>query len=128
MYIKHRTWFPFLFVGLTLALVLIIAVLFQPEESTEVVFGTLFSGEGAVEVSVVSEVEYQEMILGFFSDLDGGSDSVELYENLVDMTVPYDYKEVHLELVIYFGSVRDGRLAEAGARRDLLFATHAWLE
>lgn len=119
---EHKTWFPFILIGLTLALLLVIAVFRAPSEVQEV-----SDSESAVEIIEVSEDEYKASVVSILNNQVQSKDYSNAYEALLNVLVPVTYKDLHLELTIAIAQLRDGNIDEGQARLDLVQAQTDWL-
>jgi len=117
--IMHRTWFPFILVGLTLALTAVIFA-WQEQDVTP----------ARVQTQEVHEVptsqEYQQEVVSILAQYQQDGDAQWAYGALVETWVPTDAKAVHLDLVIAFGKLVAGD--EVGRELlDSIRASNAWL-
>lgn len=119
---EHRTWFPFIVIGVTLCLVLVIVIWKQPSATS------VDSDQSTVEVhQVITEEEYQQLVRQVLNDFETSHDSAAAHEALLDIFVPAAYKDIHLELVIIIAKYQSGEDEEAQARLDLLAQQYDWL-
>ncbi|MBT4857510.1 hypothetical protein HON52_04980 [Candidatus Uhrbacteria bacterium] len=114
----HRTWFPFILVGLTIAL-------------GAGIWAWTGSDRGPVielpEIVAPTSLEYQQEITAIIASYYDGDDLDDVYASLLDTWVPADAKSVHLDLVIAFGKLVAGD--EEGAELlEAALSTHTWLK
>ncbi|MFH1631704.1 MAG: hypothetical protein ABIA47_01605 [bacterium] len=116
----YRTWFPFILVGLTICLLLVVVAVTQRRGNDE--------PEGSVDVvEVVSAQEYQGTMNKVFTDFLTSHDADSAYYALLDTRVPSRYKETHLELVVILVMYREGNSEEALERYNGLQEQINWL-
>lgn len=121
---EHRTWFPYILIGLSVALALVVAVWFQPGEEAP----TQNDQRAAQEVpDVMTEEEYRVTVNAILQEYQSGGDARAAYQALLDIVIPSTYKDVHLELVIIMGKFDAQKEEEAQARYDLLRQQNDWL-
>jgi len=94
-----RTWFPLILVTITMALLVVVLFLFAPA----------FIGDQVSDVlpRVISE-EYESqaktIVVDLYASLEKDQSSQEVVQEvqnkLLELTVPADYQELHLEMVI----------------------------
>lgn len=115
--VSHRTWFPFILVGLTLALGAGVWA-WQSNDATP--------SQPDVAVEAPTSVEYQAEVIAIVQSYLDDADEQAAYEALLDVWVPTDAKEVHLDLVIAFGKLVAGD--ESGAELlETVRSVHDWL-
>ncbi|MDP2631855.1 MAG: hypothetical protein Q8P30_03770 [Candidatus Uhrbacteria bacterium] len=117
----HRTWFPFILVGLTVALLLFV-VIWVNEKSEDT-----YTDDQPEVVEVISAEEYQQEMNSVFTEFLSSKNVNLAYDQLLDIRVPSRYKDVHLELVIILAKYRAGDVEEAIGRYDALKAQINWL-
>ena len=133
----HRSAFPLIIVGLTLALLLVLALLFGPAVRDQ--------SRGLLRPSqAVSAEMYERDVAQIMVRLQERTEMVEDDEahydilssatsELLALTVPASYQSVHLELVASLDLLRQGVFGEEtkveeGARRlEALYQTYPWL-
>lgn len=121
---EHRTWFPYILIGLSVALALVVAVWFQPSDEVAQQNDQRVAQELP---DVISEEEYRVMVNAILQEYQATSDARGAYQSLLDIVIPSAYKEVHLELVIIMGKFDAEKAEEAQARYDLLRQQNDWL-
>lgn len=114
-HVEHRTWFPFILVGLTFALLLAVGAWVQHE-----------GGEVEVSLEAPSDPEYMAELTTVLTTYDTDDDVQAAYDELLDMRVPAGYKELHLELVIAFGKLLGGD-EEGASRLETVRSMYSWL-
>lgn len=121
----HRSWFPFILIGLTLALVAVIAVLYRPyalqeQRSAEVV-------RVAPPTPAAYEAAVSTIVTTYFASSSSDA-SKTAYDALVAMRVPSaDYQDVHIALVIAFGQLVAGEERGGHARLGDIIQTYPWV-
>lgn len=118
---EHRTWFPFIMIGLSVLLLGTYIIWGSP--SNEVAP----TSEGASLVAAPTEEEYQAEVTSILNGYASDKNAGQTYEELLNVRVPAAEKDFHLDLVIAFSDLRDGRTASGQARIDLLRAQADWL-
>ena len=118
---EHRTWFPFIMIGLSV--LLLGAYIIWGSPSNEVAP----TSEGASLVAAPTEEEYQAEVTSILNAYASDKNAGQTYEELLNVRVPAAEKEFHLDLVIAFSDLKDGRTASGQARIDLLRAQADWL-
>jgi len=117
--IEHRNWFPFILVGLTLAL----AAGVWAWQASDVPSSRVQTED--VHEAPTSE-EYQQEVARIVTQYEQGGDVQVAYDALVEVWVPTEAKAVHLDLVIAFGKLLAGD--ETGqALLDSIMTDNAWL-
>lgn len=120
---QHRTWFPFILTGLTLALGLFLYLeVYQkpvPEQLTPVI---VESG-----LITVTEEGYKEEVAGVLAGFSKGESASSAYNRLIDIRTPNEFKSLHLELVIAFGELKEGKKDSAEARLQTVRRQYPWL-
>lgn len=120
---SHRSWFPYILIGLSLALMALIAVTYDRKEG---IGGE--EGEGGVGMTVPTTAEYEAAMQGILAAYDVDGNAQKAYDALVATTVPtVSYQAVHLELVIALAQIAGGNTEEGTARFDLARVSHVWL-
>jgi hypothetical protein len=115
--VSHRTWFPFILVGLTITLATGIWAWTSSDRS---------QAPPEIGVEAPTSLEYQAEIAQILQMYLDDDDLDTAYESLVDVRVPSDAQEVHLDLVIAFGKLVAGN--ESGAELlETVRSQHDWL-
>lgn len=118
---EHRTWFPFIMIGITVLILVAYGVWGRssnlPQESAGV----------RQEVEAVDAGEYQAEVIRILEDFDAHQDAGQTYEDLLIVKVPAEYRDLHLELVVAFGELRANKIESGEARLDLLRRQTDWL-
>ncbi len=128
--LHHRSWFPFILIGLSLALGVIIAAVYAP--LAPINGGTIGENEtpsiDGGGTGVVTAEEYEAGVRAVLSTYAAGADAGAAYDALVAMRVPtVEYQAAHLELVIAFAQLKSGNTDEGQARLDLAMTAYPWL-
>ncbi len=136
--IHHRSWFPFVLVGLTLSLLFLVAWVYRQSSSP-----SAYVDEPSV--PAVTEDEYQtavkNVMAGFLTKLDGSTDDTSrltvvqsTMDNVLALLVPGPRKDLHLELVMSLGLMRRGlsdedptAYAEGRRRLESVLVQYPWL-
>lgn len=114
---SHRTWFPFILIGLTLALAAGIWA-WQSDDHP--------LASDAPEIVAPTLVEYQAEVIAIVQAYLEDGDAQGAYDALLDVWVPSDAKDVHLDLVIAFGKLVSGD--ESGAELlETVRSVYDWL-
>ena len=130
MHETHRTWVPFILVGIT---ILILAAFFAWGESAGVPNSGGMSGIGVESVTNPQEIipgptveEYTVEMQQLLSIYDRNGDAGQMYESLLHVTVPAERREQHIEFIVAFGELRSGNEAAGNARLDLIRSELGW--
>lgn len=116
MQLSHRTWFPFILVGLTLVLAL-------------GVYAFITHKNASVEERVLTQEEYHQEVTSLLGDYSQGAKSAEsVYNTLLSLHIPESEKDIHLDLVLLFGKVLSGELDPAEGDIATMQSTYDWLE
>lgn len=120
---EHRSWFPFIVVGLSLALLAVVALVYTPATSpnpTNVVT--------APELTAPSAEEYAAIIQQVLADYALDNDAVRAYNTLLLTRVPNaSYQSFHLNLVIAFAELQSGNGTDGAANLAGVIAAAPWL-
>jgi hypothetical protein len=116
----HRTWFPYILIGMTLLLGLGILVWVAPK----LMEPSPYASEAA---DPITTEEYREAVLLLFADYAGTGDYARMYQGLLELTVPTGYQPLHLELALTFDKLRSGDIDEGQARLEALRSAYPWL-
>ncbi len=122
----HKTYFPFILVGLSILLAAAFAAWYPGLNER--------SGDSSVKPSVISESritvthdQYVALVSPILSDYLVDQDANRAYTRLAEITVPVEDLSTHLELVIIFGKFQATETAEATARYQSLKQKISWL-
>jgi hypothetical protein len=124
---SHRTFFPFILVGLSVLLAVGLYAFYssRPVDSTG---SALAVGTSTPAVKAPTHDEYVSLVSRIVSDFQTNQSSEQsAYDRLVAVTVPPADLATHLELVIIFGKFRSGETVAAQARYQTLKQTVTWL-
>lgn len=117
---SHRSWFPVILTGLSVALGVLIFAAYEPgERATET--STL-----QVPTTAPTADEYQSAITAALSD-EAHANAAATREVLKKMQVPAEYLALHLQLVFAYNDYVDGNVAEGDARMEALRVANTWL-
>jgi hypothetical protein len=121
MTMKHRTWFPFIVVGLTFALMAVVLVYVEGRATLpnpNVPEGYVLSIE---EVDYPGDVSYIWGNYYLTQDVDVTRD------RLLAQRVPADFRDLHFELILIIDVYQRGENLEAESRMDILQSEYSWL-
>lgn len=118
MYPHHRTWFPFILAGLTLALALVILAN---------VNDGLISNDALIKRVAPTNEEYQIALSSICAEFASQDDARAIYESLLKMVVPTDFKDAHLALVLLFGNATGDVSLDVSAELATLQERFPWL-
>lgn len=116
----HRTWFPYILIGLTLLLGLGILVWVAPK----LMEPTPYADEV---VNPVTTEEYRSEVLQLFANNEATGDYARMYQGLLELRVPAGYQSLHLELALTFDKLRAGNNEEGEVRLEALRSAYPWL-
>lgn len=116
MHYLHRTWFPFILVGLTLALGALIFVFYSNSEQDEYIAPT-----------ILTQDEYQAQVVELIAVFEQANDAQQVYDSLLEMHISEDQKIVHLDLILMFGKIVSGEVEYSDAQLNGLIAKYPWL-
>lgn len=115
---SHRSWFPVILTGLSIALAAMIFAVYQPGEET--------AEPMVAEMPAPTGDEYQAAIGDIFGPQATQSVQAKL-EALTEMRVPAEYLTLHLQLVFVMNDYVAGNIEEGDARLNALRGTNSWL-
>lgn len=117
----HRSWFPFILVGLSAALLAVILVAYRPNDELSV------SDEPAVVAPTGEEYKSaaQQIVSDYLASSDSEADKIA-YDALLALRVPAEYKDVHVQLVLAFGQMAAGEDVAGKARLDDVMQVYPW--
>lgn len=126
---EHRTWFPYILIGLTLLMAVgiytwIHATATEEPNSTQ----RSYVGYEQTLRFAPSDESYKEQVLHVLGEYAQHKDENETHADLVDMVVPAEYKDLHIVLVLAFTKLQEGDIEGARARFDLLNSEYDWLQ
>ncbi len=120
----HRSWFPFILIGLSLVLLAVIVVVKSNAGHSE-----QLKADAAAHASVPTNAEYEAAIHTILNTYNADKNATTAYNSLLAVTVPsVDYQAAHLDLVIAFAQLQAGKTVEGQARLDLALNTYSWLK
>lgn len=119
--IKQRSWFPFILVGLTMALAAGVWA-WQAGESGRPSVDQVNESSHIAPTSILYKRVVYQVVSTYLED----GDAERAYETLIDLWVPADDKSVHLDLVIVFGKLADGDVSAQEAL-DTIRSSNSWL-
>ena len=123
MHMPHRTWFPFIMIGVTIGFIVFVAAYWEPSIPQT-------SSQPLVELpSMVapSVADYQSEVRSIVNEFEGSGDVENAYSQLLDVRVPASYKDFHFDLAVAMGEFRVGEEAEGRVKLDLIKKESAWL-
>lgn len=118
----HRSWFPFILLGLSTALLALIVVVYNPNATLE--------SDSAPVVVAPTGTEYEAAVRTIVTTYVASSDSEAdkaAYDALLEMRVPEAYKTVHISLVLAFGQFAVGEDQDGDARLSDIITTNPWI-
>jgi len=114
MYHSHRTWFPYILIGLTIALLLIVVAILGRGPHEEI-------------IPALQEHEYIEVVGTILDTYKADSDAHKAYESLLALKIEEGQREVHLDLVLMFGKLLNGELDSIDEYIVQLDEKYTWL-
>lgn len=123
MIVRH--WFPVIAGGVTLALVLAVAVVYtnRAEKSDRIPAETIDASAPAQ-----TEEEYEQAVRTVLGAYAQDADADAAYDKLLYITrIPAGMKDVHIGLVGAFGKLAAGDREDGNLRLDALKAQYSWL-
>lgn len=121
----HRSWFPFILVGLSAALLAVILVAYQPNNA-RVDNDTLSAPEAP------TGDEYEAAVRAIMMNVMISSGPQEVsaqaaYDALLALHVPAEYKDVHIQLVLAYGEMALGQDELGRARLIVAEEANSWI-
>ena len=123
MIVRH--WFPVIAGGVTLALVLAVAVVYSNRSAHEpkIPAETVDASEPAQ-----TEEEYQQAVRAVLSAYAADKDASAAHDTLLYITrIPASMKDVHIGLVGAFGKLAAGEREDGELRLQALYLQYSWL-
>lgn len=126
-YQTHKTYFPFILVGLSILLATVLYATYSGNRSANSVGAD--HGIGLTTTSIVAPThdQYVASVAPILNDYLVDQDANRAYTRLAEITVPVADLSTHLELVIIFGKFQSSEATEASARYQALKQTISWL-
>jgi len=125
---SHRSWFPFILIGLSLALLAIIFVV-RTNSNQAAKLKAVTDAEQQAAANVPTNDEYETGVKAVLAIFDADQNASTAYTALIAMTVPQvSYQAAHLDLVIAFAQIQAGQATEGQTRLNLARSTYAWLK
>ncbi len=125
---SHRSWFPFILMGLSLALLAIIFVVRSNNDQAAKI-KAVTDAESQAAANIPTSAEYEAGVKAVLTTYDADQNASAAYASLIAMTVPQvSYQAAHLDLVIAFAQLQAGQAAEGKTRLDLARSTYFWLK
>lgn len=118
----HRSWFPFILVGLSTALLALIVVVYDPSATPTVSDGPAIVAPTGTEY----EAAVQSVVTTYFASSSSDADQTA-YDALLVMRVPEAYKDVHIALVLAFGQLVVGEGQDGNARLSDIQTANPWI-
>lgn len=126
--LSHRSWFPFILIGLSTALLAIIFVVYH-QNSQAAKLKAVTEAESQAAASVPTNAEYEAGVKALLLTYDADQNASTAYAALIAMTVPQvSYQVAHLDLVIAFAELQASQAVEGKTRLDLARSTYFWLK
>ena len=112
---RHRTWFPFILIGLSLTLLLVILA----SQTKEI------EGSETPVVSQVNGEEYKQEMQSIVSKFQEDQDAKVAYDSAMQLKVPTEYKDLHLEITLYLVRAQVGKSTQE--EWNTIRALYPWL-
>lgn len=121
---QHKTFFPFILVGLSVLLAVTLAAWYRPSSNVN----SSPTPDTSISRVAPSHDEYVAAVTLVMSDfVNGMTTAAVAYDRLVEIVVPAADQGTHLELVIIMSKFRDGDTELAQSRYDALKQSQSWL-
>ncbi len=118
----HRTWTPFILIGCTILGV--IAFIFLTDVQNQTLAEDIYL---PIEQQVVmSSGDYESAISMMFNEVDIWT-ADHMYEALLEMRIPAEYRDLHLRFVIAIENVSSGRVQQGMDSLEKLGNEYPWL-
>ena len=119
----HRSWFPFILIGLSTALAALILVVYEPGATPST------DDEPAVVVPTAAEYEASvNAVMATYAVSPTVTAAQTALDALIAMRVPTaDYQQAHLDLVIAYGQLAAGNAEVGDARLVVAESLYPWL-
>jgi hypothetical protein len=124
---NHRSWFPAILIGLSLALAVFFIGVIKHREAGG---GTgLFSSPDPLPEPAVAVTEegYRASVNSVLENYSIKKDAKNAYNALILLRVPAADQTLHFDLVVAFGKLSSGQKEEGEARLAALKAENTWL-
>lgn len=118
---SHRSWFPVILTGLSVALGVLIFAVYEPRNEP-----VQTSTTAEAPATALTADEYQSAIVVALGG-DAKANAAGTRDILKKMHVPAEYLSLHLQLVFVYNDYVDGNVAEGDARMEALRAANSWL-
>ncbi len=121
----HRSWFPFILVGLSTALLALIVAVYDPSATP--------SSNDAQEVTAPTPTEYEDAVRAIVMTYMASSGAHEVsaqtaYDALLALRVPsMSYQDAHIQLVLAFGQIAAGETDAGQARLSVVEEANPWI-
>ena len=119
MTMPHRTWFPFILIGLSLGLLLVVALLVKEKNEAPI--------PPEDYVLPAEAYDYPGSVANVFLGFQSSENAVGAREQLLLMRVPSEYRDLHVALVLYFDAAIRGEVLEAEGQYATLKTQYPWL-
>lgn len=119
---SHRSWFPYILIGLSLTLMAILAVTYEGKkgEGKE-------GGDENIEIVVPTPAQYEAGVRAVLAAFDDSKNASLAIDSLVAMVVPSNaYQEAHLEFVLAFSQIKLGEVDAGMERLTAARALYNW--
>lgn len=122
---EHRSWIPVILIGLSALIIIVFIVWGEPvAESGREIPPHPIAEEG----EEVDPEEYKATVATIMDGFEETQNAGQTYEELLNVTVPSEFRNIHLELVIAMSEWRSGKTESATARLDFLRQQVDWLQ
>jgi hypothetical protein len=112
----QRTWFPFILIGLTLALCAFLFILYRTPQDVEI-----------VQQVALTQDEYRSQVSDVLNTFMPSKDAQIAYDALLVMRVPEEEKQTHLDLVLLFGKIIAGEIDDIDLAISDIGVKYPWM-
>lgn len=119
---EHKTWIPMIAIGLAFGFMLgyVVQSAAPPNQVVAAENDTVASS------IAISKEDYQNEVNLYLGDFDQTGDAEQAYNSVQAMSVPFEYQDLHLRLVIAFGNIKEGH-QDWLLELDDLKKSYSWL-
>lgn len=122
---EHRSWFPAILIGLSLALAVCFLMIFNHRDGKSFfVKKAELAPQAAPAVTAEGYEASVNSVLDMYAD---DRDAKAAYNALILLRVPASYQTVHFDLVVAMGKLMGGDKADGEARLTAVKAQYSWL-
>lgn len=138
MHASHRSWFPYILTGLSLALAAVLFVAYEPSGTSSTQSASYDAPVDGRALTAPDErtdapdiapsgTEYQAAVRGILSSYDATGDADAAWDTLIALWVPTEYKAVDVELVIAFAKLAAGDAEDGAMRLAAVRSANSWM-